>query len=130
MQDFSAGKAVAAGTTGQRERALDRMVQVLDFLHAHRRPVSPGELARSIGAPRSTVYSLVKSLCEIGILETSSADGRCARTPVRGVGRRRERRDQIPSATQITRSTDRGDPLANGHSRSANATHRDYWCSL
>lgn len=75
MQEFSATGTVAATSQGSRERALDRMVQVLDFLHTHRAPVGAAELARSLGAPRSTVYSLVKSLTELGILE-SLEDGR------------------------------------------------------
>lgn len=66
----------STGTAGSRERSLDRMVQVLEFLHTHRRPVGTAELARRMGAPRSTVYSLVKSLLELGILEPAGEDGR------------------------------------------------------
>jgi len=62
--------------SGSRERSLDRMAQMLDFLHAHRRPIATADLARALNAPRSTVYNLVKSLTELGILESAGEDGR------------------------------------------------------
>lgn len=65
-----------AGAGATRERSLDRMAQVLDFLHAYQRPIGTAELARSIDAPRSTVYNLVRSLLDLGILETAGEDGR------------------------------------------------------
>lgn len=84
MQDSSAintpskttPKRRSDGAPVSRERSLDRMAQVLDFLHAHRRPIATADLARSIDAPRSTVYNLVKSLIDLGILESAGEDGR------------------------------------------------------
>lgn len=78
MQDKTATIAKERGASGvaSRERSLDRMAQVLDFLHAHRRPIATADLARSIDAPRSTVYNLVKSLIDLGILEAAGEDGR------------------------------------------------------
>ncbi|WP_102959393.1 IclR family transcriptional regulator [Mangrovicella endophytica] len=57
-----------------RERSLDRVVQMLDFLHAHGSPIAVAELSRQLGAPRSTTYNLVRSLTEAGLLEET--DGR------------------------------------------------------
>lgn len=76
MQASLGTKAKPMPSVGTRERSLDRMSQVLDFLHAHRRPIGTAELARSIDAPRSTVYNLVKSLTDLGILEAAGEDGR------------------------------------------------------
>lgn len=71
-----ARQAEKPAAPASRERSLDRMAQVLEFLHGHRRPIGTAELARSVDAPRSTVYNLVKSLLELGILETTGEDGR------------------------------------------------------
>jgi DNA-binding IclR family transcriptional regulator len=59
-----------------REKGLDRAVQILDFLHAHQRPIAIGDLAKQLGAPRSTIYTLVKSLSAVGFVETVGEDGR------------------------------------------------------
>jgi DNA-binding IclR family transcriptional regulator len=70
--DAVAGPAlVAIG----RERGLDRMVALLAALHTAGRPARIGDLARSLGAPRSTIYALVKTLVEAGLLEHVDATG-------------------------------------------------------
>lgn len=78
MQETSAINAVprVVARAATREKALDRMAQILDFLHAHGRPIGTAELARRINAPRSTLYNLVKSLQDLGILETAGEDDR------------------------------------------------------
>lgn len=55
-----------------RERGIDRAVQILDFMHAAGRPVAVGEISRGLSAPRSTIYSLVRSLSDLGLVETTA----------------------------------------------------------
>ena len=52
--------------TGRRSRTsgIDRSLQILDLLSARGRPASAYEIAKSIGAPLSTVYTLVDELNE------------------------------------------------------------------
>src|SRR4051812_41132878 len=66
----------SVGGTGVREKGLDRAVQILDFLHRHQRPIGIGDLAKQLGAPRSTIYTLVKSLTAVGFVEPVGDDGR------------------------------------------------------
>src|SRR5262245_40157669 len=54
---------------GSREKGLTRAFEILEYLHSVQRPVSIGDLARGMSAPRSTTYSLVRSLTEAGLLE-------------------------------------------------------------
>lgn len=53
-----------------RERGIDRLVVLLQFLHQHGRPIRIGDLARDLEAPRSSTYDLVKTLTQSGLLET------------------------------------------------------------
>jgi DNA-binding IclR family transcriptional regulator len=48
---------------------------LLAHLHHVGRPVRVGELARALGAPRSSVYALVKILTEASLLETVGPNG-------------------------------------------------------
>lgn len=64
---------VAAPPT--RERGTDRLIQLLAALHREGRPVRVADLARSLGAPRSTIYALVAMLVEAGLLETIDDKG-------------------------------------------------------
>jgi len=59
-----------------RARGIDRVIELLESLHAAGQPLRIGEIARRLRAPRSTVYELVNSLVEASILETYDADGR------------------------------------------------------
>jgi DNA-binding IclR family transcriptional regulator len=59
----------------QRQRSLDRMLALLAFLHTHGKPLSTGDLARLLDAPRSSTYELVRRLVEAGLLEQGNADG-------------------------------------------------------
>ncbi len=66
-----------AESTGQkkraparRERGLDRAISLLDLLHRQRRPARIPDIARDLGAPRSTIYEIINRLLGAGILET------------------------------------------------------------
>jgi DNA-binding IclR family transcriptional regulator len=71
MQDSPASQSAPP----TREAGLSRAVQVLDYLHDHGRPVSAADLARGVDAPRSTIYSLVRTLTDCGLLDLRD-DGR------------------------------------------------------
>ena len=63
--------------TGEnRQRGIDRLIALLDTLMTLRAPTRVGDLARTIGAPRSTTYEIVNSLIEADILEQVGEDGR------------------------------------------------------
>ncbi len=70
-------KTRATGPKAPRERqnGIDRVVEVLDALLRIHAPTKVGELAKHIGAPRSTLYSITNRLIEAGILETSGDEG-------------------------------------------------------
>lgn len=59
----------------ERQNGIDRAVEILDALLRLREPTRVGDLARDIGAPRSTLYAIVKRLTEAGILETTGEEG-------------------------------------------------------
>ena len=61
---------------GSRERGIDRVLTLLAFLNQSGRPVRVAELPKALGAPRSTIYELVRVLSEAGILELSGDDNR------------------------------------------------------
>ncbi len=61
----------AAKTSSGRARGLDRAVEIFQLLHAVRKPLSIGEIARSLKAPRSTVYEIVNLFLAADILEYS-----------------------------------------------------------
>lgn len=52
-----------------RERGIDRVLQLLDFLHRHGKPIRAAELARMLNAPRSSTYEIVRTLAGAGLLE-------------------------------------------------------------
>jgi DNA-binding IclR family transcriptional regulator len=72
--DGRINEAVVNGST--RARGIDRAIELLEALHAARGPLKIGELARRIGAPRSTAYELVNRFIEAGILESYDEEGR------------------------------------------------------
>ena len=55
--------------TRPRARGIDRVVDVLEHLKTVRHPMGIGELARAIGAPRSSIYEIVERLTDSGLLE-------------------------------------------------------------
>ena len=61
--------------TTRRARGVDRIVDILEALREVGAPISAGQLATHLAAPRSTVYELVHTLSEAGILETNPTTG-------------------------------------------------------
>ena len=59
----------------ERQNGIDRAVEILDALLRLRAPAKVGDLAKLIGAPRSTLYSIVNRLTEAGILEAAGEEG-------------------------------------------------------
>lgn len=72
---FAEKEAPAARDAPARERGVDRILRMLDFLHAHGEGIRIGALARALSAPRSSTYNLVGDLVGAELLETTS-DGR------------------------------------------------------
>jgi DNA-binding IclR family transcriptional regulator len=67
------------GQTGDqsgRERGIDRVLKLFAFLESHGRPVRVADLPKALGAPRSTIYELVRVLTEAGLLEVSGDDNK------------------------------------------------------
>lgn len=58
-----------------RQRGIDRVIEVFGLLLQQRAPMSAGEIARALDAPRSTVYEIVNRLSEAQILEPAGRDG-------------------------------------------------------
>ena len=54
-----------------RARGLDRAVEIFQLLHAVRKPIPIGEIARRLKAPRSTIYEIVNLFLAADILEYS-----------------------------------------------------------
>ena len=52
-----------------RSRGLDRAVEIFQLLHAVRKPIPIGEIARRLKAPRSTIYEIVNLFLAADILE-------------------------------------------------------------
>lgn len=59
----------------ERQNGIDRAIELLEALLRFREPVKIGDVARKIGAPRSTLYSIVGRLIEAGIVEPASEEG-------------------------------------------------------
>lgn len=66
--------AARPSPAGDRRRGIDRVIGVLELLLRHRRPMSAGDIARALGAPRSTVYEIVNRLLESQMLELAGTD--------------------------------------------------------
>jgi DNA-binding IclR family transcriptional regulator len=54
----------------QRERGVDRLIAILDFIHRRGKPVRIADLVAGLGAPRSSIYNLVRSATAAGLLES------------------------------------------------------------
>lgn len=63
-----------AARAGDRQRGIDRVIGLLQLLQRRRQPMSAGEIARAMGAPRSTVYEIVNRLLDAQMLE-AAGDG-------------------------------------------------------
>lgn len=71
--------AVAASTKpaeGGRERGIDRVLKLFAYLNSAGRPVRQADLPKALGAPRSTIYELVATLSQSGLLEVTGADNK------------------------------------------------------
>lgn len=71
----ASAKAGGPARDGERQRGIDRVIALLDALLRHGSPARPGEIARMLGAPRSTVYEIVGRLVEAELLETVGSEG-------------------------------------------------------
>ncbi|HEV3422576.1 MAG TPA: IclR family transcriptional regulator [Paraburkholderia sp.] len=60
--------AAAAQAPRTRTSAIERAVQILDALQEANRPATAYEVARMVGAPLSTVYSIINDLVEKNLL--------------------------------------------------------------
>jgi DNA-binding IclR family transcriptional regulator len=59
----------------ERQSGVDRVVDIFEELLRSRAPVRVGDLARRLGAPRSTLYNLVNRLVAADLLEVTDEDG-------------------------------------------------------
>jgi DNA-binding IclR family transcriptional regulator len=59
---------------GGRERGIDRVLKLFSYLNSCGRPVRIADLPKALGAPRSTIYEIVRSLTETGMLELCGAE--------------------------------------------------------
>ncbi len=59
----------------ERQSGVDRVVDIFEELLRSRAPVRVGDLARRLGAPRSTLYNLVNRLVAAELLEVMDEDG-------------------------------------------------------
>ncbi|RWA66042.1 IclR family transcriptional regulator [Mesorhizobium sp.] len=59
-----------------REKGLNRVLHILEFLLATQRAIGIGELAKGLNAPRSTTYTLVRELVDAGLLEMAGDGNR------------------------------------------------------
>lgn len=64
------GEAGPPARDGNRQRGIDRVIALLEAVLRHGAPLRPAELARLLGAPRSTTYEIVSRLVQAELLET------------------------------------------------------------
>lgn len=64
-----------AASPGDRQKGIDRVIALLEGLLRLRAPAKPGELAKLIGAPRSTTYEIVNRLIDAEMLDYVGQDG-------------------------------------------------------
>lgn len=65
----------APAETG-RERGIDRVLKLFAYLNGAGRPVRLADLPKALGAPRSTIYELVRMLGQSGLLEVTGEDNK------------------------------------------------------
>lgn len=68
-------KRVADEKSTGRARGIDRVIALMEHLHARRAPTRIADIARDTGTPRSTMYELVNTLVEARWLELRDGDG-------------------------------------------------------
>ena len=74
MDKLAEPRMVAAAPV-ERQNGIDRVVEILETLLRLHAPTKIGDIARKMGAPRSTVYAIVNRLIEADILESVGEDG-------------------------------------------------------
>jgi len=62
--------------TQKRARGVDRLIDILEYLHESGQPQRPNDIAAGINAPKSSVYEIVNRLVEAKLLEPFDKDGR------------------------------------------------------
>lgn len=62
-------------TAGSRTRGIDRAVEIIDFLAETGEPLRPSDIAKGIGAPKSSIYQLVNVLTSLRVLELVGTEG-------------------------------------------------------
>ena len=67
------GSRASARAAPPRARGINRAVEIFQLLHAVRKPISIGEIARRLSAPRSTIYEIVNLFLDAEILEYAGA---------------------------------------------------------
>ena len=73
--DKLAEPRMVAAAPAERQNGIDRVVEILETLLRLHAPTKIGDIARKMGAPRSTVYAIVNRLIEADILESVGEDG-------------------------------------------------------
>lgn len=63
------------GHERKRARGINRAFDILDHLRAVKAPQRPVEIAQALGAPKSTIYDLVGTLLDHGMLEETDDSG-------------------------------------------------------
>lgn len=66
-------RAATARPAAGRARGINRAVEIFQLLHAVRKPISIGEIAKRLKAPRSTIYEIVNLFLAAEILEYAGA---------------------------------------------------------
>lgn len=59
-----------------RARGIDRLIEILEYLHESGRPQRPRDIVQGINAPKSSVYEIVNRLLDAKLLEPFDNDGR------------------------------------------------------
>jgi DNA-binding IclR family transcriptional regulator len=67
------GRRATARAAPARARGINRAVEIFQLLHAVRKPISIGEIAKRLRAPRSTIYEIVNLFLAAEILEYSGS---------------------------------------------------------
>ncbi len=63
------------GQIRKRARGIDRAFDILDHLRSVKVSQRPAEIAQALGAPTSTIYDLIGTLVEHGMLEVTDQNG-------------------------------------------------------
>jgi DNA-binding IclR family transcriptional regulator len=72
----TAGTSASIVAGGSRERGIDRVLTLFAYLNDCGRPVRIADLPKALGAPRSTIYEIVRVLTDAGMVEVTGNDNR------------------------------------------------------